>query len=205
MKNILFEEDVEHLFLGVAEGAQDDGHRQLAAPVDARENAVLRVELEVEPRTPIRDDPGREQQLTGGMRLAAVMIEEHARAAVQLRNDDPLGTVDDECAVFRHQGQFPQIYLLFAHVLDGLLGAARLLVEDDEAHLHPQRSREREAAQLALLDVEHRFAEAVAHVLERCVARIARNGKYAVEGGVQPDLVAFRFGDVRLQEPAVRI
>jgi len=29
---------VQHLFLGIAEGAQDDGHRQLAAPVDAARN-----------------------------------------------------------------------------------------------------------------------------------------------------------------------
>src|SRR6202043_2653444 len=46
---VLFEEDIQHLLLGVAEGAQDDGHRELAAPVDAREHAVLRVELEVQP------------------------------------------------------------------------------------------------------------------------------------------------------------
>ncbi len=49
MEYVLFEEHVQHLFLGIAEGAQDDGHRQLAAPVDAREHAVLRVELEVQP------------------------------------------------------------------------------------------------------------------------------------------------------------
>jgi len=33
--------------------------------------------------------------------LAAVVIEEHARAAMQLRHDDALGAVDDEGAVCR--------------------------------------------------------------------------------------------------------
>ena len=49
VERILLEEDVEHLFFGVAERAQDDGHRQLAAAIDAGEHAVLRVELEVQP------------------------------------------------------------------------------------------------------------------------------------------------------------
>ena len=58
--------------------AQDDGHRQLAATIDTREHAVLRVELEVEPRATVRNDACGEQQLARRMRLAAVVIEEHA-------------------------------------------------------------------------------------------------------------------------------
>ena len=49
VEGVLFKENVEHLLLGVAERAQDDGDRQLAAAVDAREHAVLRIELEVQP------------------------------------------------------------------------------------------------------------------------------------------------------------
>ena len=139
------------------------------------------------------------------MRLAAVVIEEHARAPVELRDDDALGAVDDERAVLRHERQLAEVDLLLTHVLDGLLGAARFLVEHHEAHLDAQRRGVGEAPQLAFLDVEYRLAEAVAHVLERGVAGIAGDWKYAVEGGVQAHVVAAGLGRIGLQEPAIGI
>ena len=205
VEHVLLEEHVQDLLLGVAERAQDDGHRQLAAPVDAREHAVLRVEFEIQPRTAIGNDARGEQQLARGMSLAAVVIEEHARAAMQLRDDDPLGAVDDEGAVLGHQRQFAEVHLLFAHVLDRLLGAAGLLVEHHQAHLDAQRCRVGQAAQLAFLDVEYRLAQAIAHVLERRIAGVAGNGEHAVESGVQADFVALGFRDIGLQESPVRI
>ena len=60
---VLLEEHIEHLALVHAERAQDDRHRQLAAPVDAREHAVLRIEFEVEPRAAVGNDARGEQQL----------------------------------------------------------------------------------------------------------------------------------------------
>ncbi len=139
------------------------------------------------------------------MGLAAIVIEEHARRAVQLRDDDALGAVDDEGAVVGHQRQFAEVDLLLAHVLDRLLGAGRLLVEDDEPHLDPQRGRVGQAAQLAFLHVEHRLAEPIAHVLERRVARIARDREHALEGGVQAAIDARILGRVGLQEAAIGI
>ena len=62
------------------------------------------------------------------MRLAAIVIEEHAGAAVQLRNDDPFRPVDDEGAVISHKRQFAEIDFLLAHILDRLLRPARLFV-----------------------------------------------------------------------------
>ena len=124
------------------------------------------------------------------MRLAAVVIEEHAGAAMQLRDDDALGAVDDEGAVVGHERQLAEVHLLLAHVLDRLLGAAGFLVEHHEAHLDAQRRRIGQAAQLAFLDVEYRLAQAIAHVLERRVAGIAGDREHAVEGGMQADFVA---------------
>ncbi len=139
------------------------------------------------------------------MSLAAVVIEEHARAAMQLRDDDALGAVDDERAVVGHEGKFAQVHFLFAHILDGLLGAARFLIEDHEPHLDAQRRCIGQSAQLAFLHVEHRFPEPIAHVLERRVAGVARDGKYTVESRVQAYFVALGFRGIRLQESAVRI
>src|SRR5205809_965984 len=101
------------------------------------------------------------------MRLAAVVIEEHARAAVQLGNDDPLSAVDDEGAVVRHERQLTEVNLLLADVFNGLLGASSFLIEDDEAHFDTQRRCIGETAQLTLFHVEYRLSEAVADVLER--------------------------------------
>src|SRR5260370_26279262 len=124
---------------------------------------------------------------------------------MQLRHDDAIGAVDDEGAVVGHERQFAQIDLLFAHVLDGLLCTAGLLIEHHQAYLDAQRGRVGQSAQLAFLDVEHRFAQAIAHVLERGVAGVAGNGAHTVEGGVQADFVALGLRDIRLQESPVRV
>ena len=79
-ENVLLEEQVEHLGVGVAERAQQHGDRQLAAAVDTREQAVLGIEFEIEPGTAVGNDTGGEQQLARAVGLAAIVIEEHARA-----------------------------------------------------------------------------------------------------------------------------
>jgi hypothetical protein len=205
VEGVLLEEQVEHLLVAVAERAQQDGDRQLAAAVDARVHAVLGVELEVEPGAAVGNHARREQQLARAVGLAAVVVEEHAGAAVQLRDDDALGAVDDERAVVGHQRQLAQVHLLLADVLDGLLGARRFLVEHHQAHLDAQRGRVGEAAQLALLDVEHGLAEAVAHVLEEGIAGVTDDREHAAERRVQADVVAAFLGGVRLQELAIGI
>ena len=205
VEGVLLEEHIEDLGLVHAERAQDDRHRQLAAAVDAREHAVLGIEFEVEPGAAVRNDARGEQQLARGMGLAAVVIEEHARRAVQLADDDALGAVDDEGAVVGHQRQLAEVDLLLAHVLDRLLGAGGFLVIDNEAHFHAQRRRVGQPAQLAFLDVEHRLAEPIVDVFEDGVARIARDRKHALECRVQAGAQARIFSRFRLQKAAVGI
>jgi len=124
---------------------------------------------------------------------------------MQLRHDDALGAVDDEGAVVGHEGQLAQVHFLLAHVLDRLLRAAGFLIEHHEAHFHAQRRRVGQAAQLAFLDVEYRFAQAVTHIFESRVPGVAGNGEHAVEGGVQADFIALGFRGIRLQESPVRV
>src|SRR5882672_7841701 len=202
---VLLEEEVEDLLVRVLERAQNDAHRQLAAAVDADEHGVLRIELEVEPRAAVGDHARREQELAARMRLALVVVEEHARAAVQLRDDDALGAVDHERAVLGHQRHLAEVNLLLADVLDLLLRARGFLVVDHEPHEHAQRRRVREPAELALLDVEYRIAQAIAHVFERGVAGIAHDGEHAAERGVQAHLGSLIRRDFLLQELLIRI
>ena len=196
---VLVEEHVEHLLFGVTQSAQDDGDRQFAAAVDTREHAVLRVELEIEPRAAIRNDARGEQQLARAVRLAAVVIEEHAGAAMQLGDDDALGAVDDERAVVGHQRHFAQVDLLLTDVLHRLLGrGGGFFVVNDQADFHAQRRCISEAAHLAFLHVEHGIAEPVAHVFENGVAGIAGDREHALERGVQTGFSAFAFSSIGL-------
>ena len=69
----------EQLLAVHAECEQQRRRRQLAAPVDAHIDEILGVELEVEPGAAIGDDAGRVEELARAVRLATVVVEEHAR------------------------------------------------------------------------------------------------------------------------------
>ena len=179
------EEDGEDLLAAEAERAQQDGSRELAPAVDSNEQAVLVIELEVQPGTAVGNHPGRVQQLARGMRLALVVVEEHAWGAVQLGDDDALRAVDDKGAGVGHQRQLAHVDFLLLDVLD-LLGIGRgLLVVDHQAQQDLQRRMVGEAPELAFLDLERRRLEAVADVLQLDVARVADDGKDRLEHAVQ--------------------
>ncbi len=185
----------------VAERLEQDGHRHLAAPVDAEEHDVLRVELEVEPRAAVRNDARREQELAAGVRLAAVVLEEHARRAVQLRHDDALGAVDDERAGGRHERDLAHVDLLLLHLFRRRLG--RLLVHDHQAHLGAQWAGVCQAALLAFLDVERRLAQRVADELEPRILRMADDREDRGERCLQALVPAALGRHMRLQERGI--
>src|SRR5690606_34277237 len=103
LENDLLVERAEDLLPVHAEGIEERGHRNLALAIDARVNNVLGVELDVEPRAAVRNDARGKQQLARRMRLALVVIEEHAWRTMHLRDDDALGAVHDEGAIHRHE------------------------------------------------------------------------------------------------------
>ena len=174
----------------IAQRLQQDRHRHLAAAVDAEVHVVLRIEFEVQPRAAVGNHARRKQELARAVRLAAVVLEEHARGAVQLGDDDALGAVDDERAGGGHERDLAHVDLLLLHFLDGRLG--RFLVHDREAHLGAQRARVGKAALLAFLDVERRLAQRVADELQARVARVAADREDRSERGLQA-LVLARF------------
>ena len=196
-------EGVEYFFRAVAQRAQQHRGRQFAATVDTHEHAVFRVELEVQPRTAVRDDASGVQQLAGAVRLATVVVEEHTRRTVQLGNDYSFGTVDNEGTVLSHQGDFTHVDFLLFDVLDRFV--RRFLVEDDQAHLDPQWDREGHATQDTFLHIEGGIAQAVAYVLQGSIAGVADDREYRLEGRVQADVTELILGCSRLQEFAIRI
>ncbi len=196
-----FEKGGQDLFGIHAQCAQQDRRRQLAATVDAHVYPVLGVELEVQPGTAVRNDAGViEQLLRAALRLALVAVEEHTRGTVQLRHDHAFGAIDDEGAVLGHERHFAHVDLLLLDLLDH--GGARrgFLVVDHEAQQHAQRRCIGHATDLAFLHVEHRLAQAVAHVLELDMTGIADDGEYRLKRRVQAQGVTPVRRLVRLQE-----
>ena len=203
VEGIDVEELGQHLFVAVAQGAQQDGHRQLAATVDTGIQRILRVELEVQPGAAVRNDAGAVQQLARAVGLATVVVEEHARAAVQLGHDDALGAVHDERTVAGHQRDFAQVDFLFLDVLHCL--GRGLLVINDKAHGHAQRGTVAHAALAALALVEGRLTELVADVFQGSVAAVAGNREHRLQGSMQAHVATLGRLQVFLQELTVGI
>src|SRR5581483_11964791 len=121
-------------------------------------------------------------------------VEERARRAVQLADDDALGAVDDEGAVLRHQRDVAEVDLLLLDVADGLDAGLGVLVPDHEADRHLQRHGVGHAALLALVDVvlqlqPDRVAADVADVAARLVRLAAARTEHLA--------LAVRIGDER--------
>ena len=112
-----------------AQSAQKHGDAELLFSVHADVESVLRVLFEFQPRAAVGHDGGGEHLLA---RLVLRRSVIHARGTDELRNDDALRAVDDEGAVFRHQGQIPHENFLVEHFVFHLV---------DKADLHSQRKR----------------------------------------------------------------
>ena len=101
------------------------------------------------------------------MRLTAVMLKKDARRAVQLGNNDPFRTIDDEGTISRHQRDFPHVDFLLLDLLDRI---RRLTIHDHQADTGPQRCRKGKSALLTLDDVKRWLAEVVADEFQTGVA-----------------------------------
>ena len=196
-------EVVEQLFGRVAERAQQHRRVQLAAAIDADVEDVLVVELEVEPRAAVRDHAGAVEQLARRVRLALVVVEEHAGRAVQLRDDDALGAVDDERARVGHQRDLAEVDLLLLHVADRLDAGLLVDVPHDEADDDLDRRGERHAAGAALVDVVLGLLEVVRDELERRGLGEVLDREDALEHALQADVLALVERDVDLEELVV--
>ena len=178
-------ESRQNLLAIEAEREEQRSHGNFAAAVDARVYDVLRVELDVEPRPAIGNDARGEQQLARRMALAFVVVEEHAGAAVHLRNDDALGAVDDEGAVVGHERHVAHVHVLLLDILDGPGLRLRVDVEHDQAQRHLQRRSVSHSALAALVDIVFRRLILVFHKLELGGLREIRNREHRLENRLQ--------------------
>ena len=196
-------EVLEDLFRIHGKRAQQHRYRQLAAPVDAHEDQVLGIELEVEPRAPVGNDPRGIEILARAVRLAPVMVEEDAGRAMHLGDDDPLGAVDDEGAAVSHQRHVAHVDVLLLDVPHRAEPAVLVDVPDHEPERHLERSRVGDAALLAFLDVVFRLLELVAFEIQRCLVGEVLDREHRLEDSLKPGLGALISLNFALQEELV--
>src|SRR5439155_895393 len=149
-------------------------------------------------RAPEWDDPRREQPLA--IRVDA-LFEHHARRAVQLRHDHPLGAVDHERAQRREDRQLTEIDFLLDDVLGplGLDGLAHFF-HDHQLQRRLQRHRIGHVPLDAFLDRVLRLPEPVLHELEGVVPVHVLDREHVLEHPLQPDVGALGALPVRLQQ-----
>ena len=138
------------------------------------------------------------------MGLALVVIEEHARGAMHLRNDDALGAVDHERAVHGHERHVAHVDVLLLDVADGLGAGVRIHVEHDQTELHLQRSSERHAALAALIDVILRLLKLIGDEIKLGGSRKIPDREHRLEDRLQTLVQPAALGLVDHQELVVR-
>ena len=163
--------------------------RELAALVDADGEALLAVDVQLDPTAAFGNDAAVLQAaLAGALHLAD---EVHAGAAVELAHDHSLGPVDDELAAAEHDGDIAEIDLL----LDGLLFG------------QPQPDLKGPAvgqSQLpALVGLVARLAQFVAKVFQAERLVIALDGEDLAQDAFHPLIVPLCGGYIILQEGLV--
>ena len=115
------EEDLEELGVGLEpKGPQEDRPGEPPFAVDPHVQDLLLVELELDPRPAVRHHLGEQRR----RRLAR---ERDARGAVQLRDDHPLGAVDDERPRLGHERELTEVEFLLLDVPHLFLAPAALL------------------------------------------------------------------------------
>ena len=128
----------EYLLMTQADRLEQGRNRHFPAAVNAEEQDVFRIKLEIQPRPAVRNNPCGEQKLTGAMGFPAVVLEKHPRRAVQLRHDHALRSVDDKRSGRRHERNFAHINFLLLHLFDRV---RHFSIKDHQPDLRTQRRR----------------------------------------------------------------
>ena len=100
------------------ERIKDRCYRQFTAAVNTCIDQIFGIKFKIEPRTAIRDNAGSKQILTGRNGFAFIMVKEHARRAVHLRNNNALSSVKDKSSFICHQRNIAHIDILFLNIMD---------------------------------------------------------------------------------------
>ena len=113
-----FVENLEHFLVRAKAQRAEESRRQNLPPafaaVEVCVKQIVRIKLELHPRTAIRNDAERIKRLPVQVNRA---FKANARRAMELRNDNALRAIDHKRAGRRHQRDFAHIHLLLLRAL----------------------------------------------------------------------------------------
>ncbi len=127
------------------------------------------------------------------MGLAAIMVEQHARRTVHLRDDDALSAVDEEGAVLRHERHVAHVDVLLLDIEHRTGLGIGIHLEHDQAERHAHRRGESDAALAALFDVILRLFELVVDEIQFGGAGEVADREHAAQRLLQPRHIADRW------------
>ena len=125
------------------------------------------IKVKIEPRAPIRDNPGAVQNLAARMRLALVVVKEDPGRTMQLTDDYTFSAIDDECTILGHQRNFAEINFLLLDVANRLYARLFINIPRDQPHLNLHRRCKSHPPLVAFLDIIFRGPQRVLNILQR--------------------------------------
>ncbi|OQC53569.1 MAG: hypothetical protein BWX55_00997 [Deltaproteobacteria bacterium ADurb.Bin022] len=115
---------IQDEFRRIPQRFQKDRYRHFSATVNPDIKNIFGIKLQIQPRTSDGDDSRGINQFAAGNNFTFIVIKKDARRTVQLINDHPFRSVNDEGTVLRHQRNFTEVNFLFLDIAD-LLGFGR--------------------------------------------------------------------------------
>ncbi len=174
-------------------GPQEHGGGNLAGLVDLDYQDVLLGDADLDPASPLGDDPAAVKHTVA---FLALDQEVHAGAAVQLADDDADGAVDDELTAADHHGDFAQVDRLFRQVRAALR---------PQPAMDFQRIRVRQTKLPTLEGRVMRFFELIADVLQGHLLVVTLDGEDLPEQRFETRIGPLRGRNVFLQELGVAV
>src|SRR5450432_482818 len=160
-----------------AKRTQEDSAQKFTLAINADIQNVLLVVLKLNPRSAVGNNLAQE--------ISTVVrgFKEHAGRAVQLADNDALGTVDNEGTILGHQRNVAKENFLLFNIANALVAGFRVLIVDGKANGYFQRRRIGHAALFALSYVifqlqADRVTALVAEVRGVCVVGAAFAAKH---------------------------
>ena len=172
-----------------AHRAKQGHRRELARLVDPHAQRVFLGDLQLDPTSALGDDPAGVQLLVARLDLDD---EVDAGRAVELADDDPLGTVDDELAAADHDRHVTQVDRFFE---------GRLALVEPEPDV--ERPAVGQAELAALVGVVARLAQVVVEILELERLVVALDREDLAEDPFKPGVAPLVDRQVGLEESLV--
>ena len=173
-------------FFGI-QRIQDRCYRQFAAAVDTGIQQVFGIKFKIKPGTAVRNNTGCKQIFTGRNGLAFVMVKEHTRRTVHLRNDNAFGTVENKGTFVRHQRNITHINVLFLNVMDRLCPGGFIRIPNHQTQRSLNRSGISHIALNALFHVIFWLFELIFHKFKLTVTGKIFDGKNRFENFFQTE------------------